>query len=214
VDKLRLLSPGEVVNIGNPGMVVGVKGYATVRGTLEQNRDELYVVVSNPGTRQQVAFTLTGKGSNGLKKFIGNTMVCTGVVDKSTGWGGILAAEKCEPRASEYPPVSRAAMDVVEIEATPGMNGKTVDVKLNHGLSVRLSERQGWQWAVEPTTAKRVSLREVALENRNGAVREFFFTPRNPGVHEVDFFQGKLHNPMNVSRQFKLFVNVKSPEVV
>lgn len=213
--KLRLLSPGEVTTIGNPGMSVGLRGFATLRGRLEMNADEYYLVVSNPGTRQQVAFTLEGKVVKGLKKYVGEIVVATGIVEKTTGWGGTIQCENCEPRAPEYPPVSRETIDVVELEASGTGAAREVEVKLNHGLSVKLAEKQGHVWAVEPQTAKRVSLREVNVEHQSSGspMREFFFTPRNPGVQEVEFFLGKVHNPMQVARTFKVIANVKAPEV-
>ncbi|MGV3621587.1 MAG: protease inhibitor I42 family protein [Archangium sp.] len=215
-EKLRLLSPGEVATIGNPGMSVGVKGFATLRGRLEMNAEEYYLVVSNPGTRQQVAFTLEGKASKGLKKFIGEIVVATGVIEKSTGWGGRIVCELCEPRAPEFPPVSRDSIEVETVEASGTGAQREVTVKLNHGLSVKLSEKQGHVWAIEPQTAKRVSLREVNVEHPSSGspVREFFFTPRNPGVQEIEFFLGKVHNPMQVARTFKVVAQVKAPEVV
>lgn len=213
--KLRLLSPGEVSTIGNPGMSVGLKGFATLRGKLEMNADEYYLVVSNPGTRQQVAFTLEGKVVKGLKKYVGEIVVATGVVEKTTGWGGTIQCENCEPRAPEFPPVARETIDVVELEASGTGASREVEVKLNHGLAVKLSEKQGHVWAVEPQTAKRVSLREVNVQHQNSGspMREFFFTPRNPGVQEIEFFLGKVHNPMQVARTFKVVANVKAPEV-
>ncbi len=213
-NKLRLLSPGEVATISNPGMSVGLKGFATLRGRLEMSGEEFYLVVSNPGTRQQVAFTIEGKATKGLKKYVGEVMVATGVVEKSTGWGGTIQAESAEPRAPEYPPVSRDSIDVVEVD---GMSAqpREVEVKLNHGLTVKLQEKQGHVWAIEPQTAKRVSLREVSLRHESGnPVREFFFTPRNPGPQEIDFFLGKVHNPMQFSKTFKVIANVKAPEQV
>jgi hypothetical protein len=214
--KLRLLSPGEVTTIANPGMSVGVKGFATLRGRLEMNADEYYLVVSNPGTRQQVAFTLEGKAVKGLKKFIGEIVVADGVVEKLTGWGGRIECENCEPRAPEYPPVSRDTIEVVEVEASGQGATKEVEVKLNNGLTVKLSEKQGHVWAIEPQTAKRVSLREVGVEHQSSGspMREFFFTPRNPGVQEIEFFLGKVHNPMQVARTFKVIANVKAPTEV
>ncbi|MDP3157888.1 MAG: protease inhibitor I42 family protein [Archangium sp.] len=214
--KLRLLSPGEVATIANPGMSVGVKGFATLRGRLEMNAEEYYLVVSNPGTRQQVAFTLEGKASKGLKKYIGEVVVATGVVEKSTGWGGRIVCEICEPRAPEYPPVARETIEVVEVEASGTGQAREANVKLNHGLTVKLPEKQGHVWAIEPQTAKRVSLREVNVNHPNSGspVREFFFTPRNPGMQEIEFFLGKVHNPMQVARTFKVIAHVKSPEVV
>jgi len=213
--RLRLLSPGEVTTIANPGMGVGVKGFATeLRGRLEMSGEEFYLVVSNPGTRQQVAFTLEGKATKGLKKYIGEVMVATGVVEKSTGWGGTIQAESAEARAPEYPPVSRDAIDVVAVEGVSAQP-KSVDVKLNHGLTVKLQEKQGHVWAIEPQTAKRVSLREVSLRHEGGTpVREFFFTPRNPGHQEIDFYLGKVHNPMQFSKTFKVIANVKAPDPV
>ncbi|MFZ5440766.1 MAG: transcriptional regulator [Myxococcota bacterium] len=214
--KLRLLSPGEVTTVGSPGMSVGLKGFATLRGRLEMNADEYYLVVSNPGTRQQVAFTLEGKAVKGIKKFIGEIVVATGVVEKTTGWGGRIECENCEPRAPEFPPVARESIEVVEVEASGTGNDRTVEVKLNNGLSVKLSEKQGHVWAIEPQTAKRVSLREVNVHHQSSGspMREFFFTPRNPGVQEIEFYLGKVHNPMQVARTFKVIANVKSPEVV
>jgi hypothetical protein len=214
--KLRLLSPGEVATIANPGMAVGVKGFATLRGKLEMNADEYYLVVSNPGTRQQVAFTLEGKAVKGLKKFIGEIVVADGVVEKTTGWGGRIECENCEPRAPEYPPVARETIEVVGVEASGTGAAKEVDVKLNNGLSVKLAEKQGHVWAIEPQTAKRVSLREVNVEHQSSGspMREFFFTPRNPGMQEIEFFLGKVHNPMQVARTFKVMAHVKAPEVV
>ena len=82
---------------------------------------------------------------------------------------------------------------------------------------MHLAEKKDHLWAIEPQTAKRVSLREVSLQHGASGtpVREFFFTPRNPGLHEIDFFLGKVHNPMQVARTYKLTVNVKQPvEVV
>ncbi len=212
--KLRLLSPGEVATIANPGMSVGVKGFATLRGRLEMNAEEYYLVVSNPGTRQQVAFTLEGKTVKGLRKFIGEVVVATGIVEKATGWGGRIDCESCDPRAPEYPPVARDSIEVQEIEASGTGATREVTVKLNHGLTVKLPEKQGHVWAIEPQTAKRVSLREVNVHHPTSGspVREFFFTPRNPGVQEVEFFLGKVHNPMQVARTFKVIANVKSME--
>ncbi len=213
--KLRLLSPGELTTIANPGMSVGVKGFATLRGRLEMNADEYYLVVSNPGTRQQVAFTLEGKAVKGLKKFIGEIVVATGVVEKTTGWGGRIECESCEPRAPEYPPVAREAIEVVELEASGQGQAREVEVKLNNGLAVKLPEKQGHVWSIEPQTAKRVSLREVNVEHPSSGspVREFFFTPRNPGPQEIEFFLARVHNPMQVARTFKVVAHVKSPEV-
>jgi hypothetical protein len=126
-----------------------------------------------------------------------------------------MEVENAEPRAPDYPPVSREMLEVVEIEASGTGAAKEVEVKLNHGLSVKLTEKQGYVWSIEPQMAKRASLRECNVHGGSGPmVREFFFTPRNPGVLEVEFFLGKLHNPTQVARTFKVVVNVKQPEVV
>ncbi|MBL8920668.1 MAG: transcriptional regulator [Myxococcaceae bacterium] len=210
--KLRLFSPGEIETISQPGMSVGQRGYATLRGRLELSGDEYYLVVTNHGTRQQVAFTIEGKGQKGLKKFVGEIMVATGVIEKTTGWGGTIQADVCEPRAPEYPPVARDSLELTTIEGASS-NPKTATVKVNHGLVVRLPEKQGHVWSIEPGAAKRLSLREVNLEPQ-GPVREFFFTPRNPGVLDLDFFLAKTHNPMQVSKQFRVTVDVKPLEVV
>jgi hypothetical protein len=111
--------------------------------------------------------------------------------------------------------VSRTALELAELEIASGTSSpKEVTARLNHGLVIRLAEKQGHVWAIEPQTAKRISLREVNMSTTpTGAVREFFFTPRNPGVHDVEFFLGKLHNPMQPVRHFKVVVTVKPPEV-
>lgn len=213
-NKLRLLSPGEVSTLSSPGMAVGVKGFATLRGRLEMSGEEFYLVVSNGGTRQQVAFTLEGKATKGLKKFVGEIMVASGIIEKSTGWGGKIHAEIAEARAPEYPPVARTGIDIVKVDGVSNQP-KSIDVKLNHGLLVKLPEKQGYVWAIEPQTAKRVSLREVGVSHEGGhPVREFFFTPRNPGPQEIDFFLAKVHNPMQTSKTFKVIANVKAPETV
>jgi hypothetical protein len=89
----------------------------------------------------------------------------------------------------------------------------SVEVLMNQGLSVRLTERAGYIWAIEPTTAKRVGLREANFEPPSGghSTREFFFTPRNPGTFDVDFFLAKAFNPSQVSKTCRLTVNVRTP---
>jgi hypothetical protein len=208
--KLRFLSPGETEQICAAGMGAGMKGFATVRGSLEMTGDDFFIVVSNGGTRQQVSFGLEGKGAKGLRKLLGQTLQVTGVVDKTAGWGGKIDVENVEPRPAEYKAVSREGMEVAQVDgahppATP------VDAKLNHGLSIRFPERAGHTWAIEPTMAKRLSLREANFEPaKEGAPwREFFFTPRNPGTYEVEFFLAKAFTPAQVARSIKLAVNVK-----
>ena len=149
-EKLRLLSPGEVATLANPGMSVGLKGFATLRGRLEMNGEEYELVGSNPGTRQQVAFTLEGKNIKGLRKFVSEIVVATGVVEKLTGWGGRIIAESCEPRAPEFPPVSRDALEIAEVEASGTGAAREVEVPLNQGLVVNLSEQQSHVWSIAP----------------------------------------------------------------
>lgn len=205
--KLRFLSPGELVQITSAGMGAGMKGFASIRGSLEMSGEDFVLVVSHAGTRQQVSFTLEGKNAKGMRKHLGHTLQVTGVVDKQSGWGGRIEVENYEPRPTEVR-ISRDNLEVVTVE---GEDTQSVDVKLNHGLSVRLPERVGYHWAIEPTTSKRVVLREANFEPAtNGpSIRDFFFTPRNPGTFEVEFFLAKAHSPSQVLRSYKLVVNVK-----
>ncbi len=210
--KLKYLSPGETEQVCNAGMGAGMKGFASMRGTLEMTGEDFFLVVSNGGTRQQVSFLLQGKNAKGIKKHVGGTMYLTGVVEKTSGWGGNVMVETCEPRPLDVRPVMRDGMELKNVDAR-GEKG-AIEVRLNSGLSVRLPERAGYTWAVEPTLAKRVSLREANFELRPGgaAMREFFFTPRNPGVHDVDFFLAKVFNPTQVQKTYKLTVTVKPGE--
>ncbi|MFP2913239.1 protease inhibitor I42 family protein, partial [Pyxidicoccus sp. 3LFB2] len=208
--RLRYLSPGEITMVTAAGMGAGVKGFATVRGNLEMTGEDFVLVVSNGGTRQQVSFIIEGKAaSKNLRKHVGHTLQLQGVVDKTSGWGGKLIAETVEPRPPEARAVSRDEMELVHIE---GEVPTSVDVKLNHGLTVRLPEQPGFTWAIEPTVAKRVGLREANYEpgaSGGPATREFFFTPRNPGTFEVEFFLAKALSPGLVDRSFKINVTVK-----
>lgn len=209
--KLRYLSPGEVAQATAAGMGAGMKGFASIRGSLEMTGDDFVLVVSNGGTRQQVSFILDPKGAKGLRKHVGHTLVVTGVVDKASGWGGKLTVENFELRPAEFRAVDRDQMDVVHVnnsENAPDL----IEVKLNHGLTVNLEEKVGFTWAIEPTTAKRVGLREALFHPSNAgpANREFFFTPRNPGSFEVEFFLAKAFTPAQVARSFKLNLLVKA----
>jgi hypothetical protein len=209
--KLRFLSPGEVEQVCSGGMGAGLIGFARFRGNLEMTGEDFFLVVSGAGTRHQVSFLLQGKGIKGLKKHLGNTLQVTGVVEKSSGWGGKVQLEGWELRPSEARSTSRDNMKVTHVEGLSG-DQKAVDVALNSGLTVRLTERAGYTWAIEPTTAKRVGLREANFEpsSSGAATREFFFTPRNPGTFEVEFFLAKVFNPAQVAKTCKLVVNVKS----
>ncbi|HVE82325.1 MAG TPA: protease inhibitor I42 family protein [Myxococcales bacterium] len=208
--KLRFLSPGEVEQICSAGMGAGMKGFASLRGSLEMTGDEFFLVLSHGGTRQQVSFILEGKGAKGLRKMLGQTLQVTGVVDKAAGWGGKIDVENVEPRPAEYKAVSREGMELAQVDGGHPPAGP-VDARLNHGLSVRLPERAGHTWAIEPTMAKRLSLREANFEpsHQGQPWREFFFTPRNPGTFEVEFFLAKAFTPAQVAKTIKLVVNVK-----
>jgi hypothetical protein len=207
--KLRYLSPGEVEQASSAGMGAGIKGFATIRGSLEMTGEDFFLVVSNGGTRHQVSFLLAGKINKSFKKSVGQTVQVMGMLDKESGWGGTIQTESVELRPAEFRSVSRDSLEVVEVvgEKNPG----PFDVKLNHGLSVRLPERAGYTWAIEPTMAKRLSLREANYEpsNTGPSTREFFFTPRNPGSFEVEFFLAKALSPGLVDRSFKINVTVK-----
>lgn len=205
--KLRFLSPGEVSMVTSAGMGAGIKGFASLRGNLEMTGEDFVLVVSNGGTRQQVSFILDGKGTKGMRKYVGQLLFVTGVVEKASGWGGKIIVENFEPR----PPEARVSRDDMEIVHVEGEVPTSVDVKLNHGLTVRLQEQPGFTWAIEPTAAKRVGLREARFEpgEGNAGTREFFFTPRNPGTSEVEFFLAKAFTPGAVERSFKISVTVK-----
>lgn len=209
-EKLRFLSPGEIEQITNAGMGAGMKGYGTLRGNLEMSGEEFFLVVSGAGTRHQVTFILEGKNAKGLKKHLGHTLVVTGTLEKSTGWGGRIQVDSFEPRLSDFKGVSREGLEITHVESL-GTEKPVVDAKLNHGLTVRLPERAGYTWAVEPTTAKRVGLREANYEPSSSGpgTREFFFTPRNPGTFDVEFFLAKALAPAQVSKTAILTVNVK-----
>jgi hypothetical protein len=214
--KLRYLSPGEVAQVSNAGMGAGIRGFATIRGNLEMTGEEFFLVVSNGGTRHQVSFLLEGKNAKGLRKHLGQTLQVTGVLEKSSGWGGRIEVENFEPRPTEFKAISRDTLDVVEVEVQDleGIDKEptATEVKLNHGLSVTLPERPGHTWAIEPTVAKRVGLREANfLPGQQGgpARREFFFTPRNPGNFDVEFFLAKAFTPAQVATTFKLQVTIK-----
>jgi hypothetical protein len=206
--KLRYLSPGEVSMVTSAGMGSGIKGFASLRGNLEMTGEDFVLVLSNGGTRQQVSFLLEGKNAKGMRRHVGQLLVVTGIVEKTSGWGGKVVVENFEPRPAEAR-VSREDMEIVHVE---GEVPTSVDVKLNHGLTVRLQEQPGYTWAIEPTLAKRVGLREARYEpgsEEAPATREFFFTPRNPGASEVEFFLAKALSPGVVERSFKINVTVK-----
>ena len=210
VEKLRYLSPGEVEQIGSAGMGAGMRGFASVRGALEMSGDDFILVVSNAGTRQQVTFRLGGKMPRSFRRNMGQPVQVTGVVHKESGWGGTIEVENAEIRPGDARSMSRDALEVVEIERMPD-EGVPLEIRIGQGLAVRIPERAGYTWALEPTVAKRIGLREANyLASATGAgTREFFFTPRNPGQYDVDFFLAKVFAPAQVARTQRLTVAVR-----
>src|SRR5712692_6715777 len=101
-EKLKYLSPGEIEQICAAGMGAGMRGFGSLRGNLEMTGDEFFLVVSNGGTRQQISFLLEGKAAKGLRKYLGQTVQVTGVLEKSSGWGGKVIAESFEPRPLDH----------------------------------------------------------------------------------------------------------------
>ena len=211
VEKLRYLSPGEVEQIGSAGMGAGMRGFASVRGALEMSGEDFILVVSNAGTRQQVTFRLAGKMPKSFRKNMGQPVQVTGVVHKESGWGGTIEVENAEVRPADTRGMSRDALEVLELEGVPD-EGAPLEIRIGQGLAVRIPERAGYTWAVEPTVAKRVGLREANfMAAASGAgTREFFFTPRNPGQYDVDFFLAKVFAPSQVARTQRLTVAVRA----
>ncbi len=207
--KLKYLSPGEIEQISASGMGAGMRGFGSLRGDLEMTGEEFFLVVSNSGTRQQVSFILEGKAARALRKHVGQTMLVMGVIEKSSGWGGKVQVESFEPRPSEHRGLSRHSLEIVHVEGTSTEG--VIETKINQGLTVRLPERAGYIWAIEPTMAKRVGLREANYQASDSGpgTREFFFTPRNTGIFEIEFFLAKAFSPSQVSKTFKLSLAVK-----
>jgi hypothetical protein len=207
--KLKYLSPGEIEQISASGMGAGMRGFGSLRGDLEMTGEDFFLVVSNAGTRQQVSFLLQGKAARGMRKQVGQTVQVTGVIEKSSGWGGVVQVESFEPRSSERRGFSRESLEVVHVEGASAEG--VIETRINQGLTVRLPERAGYIWAIEPTMAKRVGLREANYQPSEAGPgsREFFFTPRNTGVFEIDFFLAKAFSPSQVSKTFKLSLAVK-----
>jgi len=207
--KLKYLSPGEIEQISASGMGAGMRGFGSLRGDLEMTGEEFFLVVSNSGTRQQVSFILEGKAARALRKHVGQTMLVMGVIEKSSGWGGKVQVESFEPRPSEHRGLSRDSLEIVHVEGTSTEG--VIETKINQGLTVRLPERAGYIWAIEPTMAKRVGLREANYQASDSGpgTREFFFTPRNTGIFEIEFFLAKAFSPSQVSKTFKLSLAVK-----
>ena len=211
VEKLRYLSPGEVEQIGSAGMGAGMRGFASVRGALEMSGDDFILVVSNAGTRQQVTFRLGGKMPKSFRKNMGQPVQVTGVVHKESGWGGTIEVENAEVRPADVRSMARDALEVLELDRMPE-EGTPLEIRIGQALAVRIPERAGYTWAVEPTVAKRIGLREanfIAAATGPGT-REFFFTPRNPGQYDVDFFLAKVFAPSQVAKTQRLTVAVRA----
>ena len=211
VEKLRFLSPGEVEQIASAGMAAGMRGFASVRGALEMSGEDFILVVSNAGTRQQVTFRLGGKMAKSFRKNMGQPVQVTGVVHKESGWGGTIEVETAEVRPGDLRSMGRDALEVLELEGVPG-EGTPFEIRIGQGLAVRIPERAGYTWAVEPTVAKRIGLREANfIASTSGpGTREFFFTPRNPGQYDVDFFLAKVFAPAQVAKTQRLTVAVRA----
>jgi hypothetical protein len=211
-EKLRFLSPGEIEQVSSAGMGAGMRGFGSLRGNLEMTGEDFFLVLSGGGTRLQVSFLLEGKHTKGLRKHLGQTLQVMGVVDKTSGWGGKVQVEAYEPRPAEYKALGREGMEVSHVENLVSEEKQHIEVRLNQGLTVRLTERPGYTWAIEPTMAKRVGLREANYEPGSGdapATREFFFTPRNPGTFDVEFFLAKAFTPAQVAQSCVLGLTVK-----
>jgi hypothetical protein len=208
VEKLRFLSPGEVEQVGNAGMGAGMRGFASMRGALEMSGEDFILVVSNAGTRQQVTFRLGGKMPRAFRKHIGQQIQVLGILHKESGWGGTVEVESVELRPGNGRATVRDTMEVLELEGVS--EGSPVEIRVNQALAVKMPERAGYTWAVEPTTAKRVGLREANfLPSSSGpGTREFFFTPRNPGQYDVDFYLAKVFAPAQVSKTVRLTLAV------
>ena len=119
-----------------------------------------------------------------------------------------MELEGFEVRAPAPKAVGRDHLEVSHVEGL-STEPKAIAVRMHNGLTVRLPERAGHIWAIEPTMAKRVGLREANYESGSPATREFFFTPRTPGLFDVDFFLAKAFNPAHVSKTCRLMVDVK-----
>ena len=172
--------------------------------------EDFFLVVSNGGTRQQVSFLIEGKAPKGLRKHVGQTLQVTGVVDKTSGWGGRIEAENFEPRPPEFRASRARPWRWSHIEGE--VPRTAVEVKLNHGLTVRLPEQPGLHLghrahAGQARGSARGQLR--AGQPAAPATREFFFTPRNPGSFEVEFFLAKAFTPARGGAPFKINVTVK-----
>ena len=128
-------------------MGAGMKGFASLRGSLEMTGEDFFLVVSNGGTRQQVTFRLEGKGAKGLRKNVGQTLQVTGSGGQGRPAGaGRIEVESVEPRPAERR-TSLARCARGGGRGRRAGRGHALDVRSNQGLSVRLPERAGYTWA-------------------------------------------------------------------
>ena len=156
----------------------GCAASAACAGALEMSGDDFILVVSNAGTRQQVTFRLGGKMAKSFRKNMGQPVQVTGVVHKESGWGGTIEVESAEVRPADVRSMSRDALEVLELEGVPDA-GVPLDIRIGQALAVRIPERAGYTWAVEPTVAKRsVSARPTSSPRRAGLVPVSSSSPR------------------------------------
>jgi hypothetical protein len=212
--KLQFFSPGELQQITTPGMGAGMRGFASVRGILELSGEDYNLILGGQGTWQQVSLRLKGKAAVNLRRYIGQTLHVTGVIEKETGWSGRVLMESYELRAPTMRALSREDMDIYTVnhlEKTP-----SVILEGGQALLVCLAEVPRYIWTVDIAAAKRLGLREVVsrLQNAQGAEvqKEFFFFPRMPGVVELDFFLSKIVSPQQFDKTLHLHVTVLPQE--
>jgi hypothetical protein len=171
--------------------------------------EDFILVVSNAGTRQQVTFRLGGKMPRAFRKHVGQQVQILGILHKESGWGGTAEVESIELRPGDGRSSVRESIEVVELEGVRE-GSPPLEIRVNQGLAVKMPERVGYTWAVEPTVAKRVGLREANFvpASSGPGTREFFFTPRNPGQYDVDFFLAKVFSPAQVNKTVRLTLAV------
>jgi len=214
--RLQFLSPGELQQITTPGMGVGMRGFASVRGILELSGKDHNLVLGGQGTWQQVSFRVEGKGAEGLRRYVGQTLQATGILEKETGWSGRILAESCELRAPTLRTLSREGLDICTLNVLEGT--PSVMLEGDQALLVCLDEVPPFIWTVDIAAAKRLGLREVVsrLKDAEGestqVQKEFFFFPRMSGVVELDFFLSKVVSPQQYERSVRLHVTVLPQE--
>ena len=193
-------------------MGAGMRGFANIRGALEMSGDDFILVVSNAGTRQQVTFRLGGKMPRAFRRHMGQPVHGHRGGPQGIGLGRHGRGRVGGASSRRMPgAVLRETLEMIEVDGVPD-DGVPLEVRINQGLAVRIAERAGYTWAVEPTVAKRVGLREANFQPSSSGpgTREFFFTPRNPGQYDVDFFLAKVFAPAQVSKTVRLTLSVRA----